>query len=146
MTAKDGMMTKEGTMTKEEKNMDEKAKETRKPRDPNAPAIKRPREGTWTRISKQIPIPGCFKTDGTAVMSDLSMWRVEYSGEIIEVPANRAGQKKITEWKKAIKARAGERMKILKIKKMIQTLSRFETATPEIKHALECAIGALEEE
>ena len=44
------------------------------------PKVKRQRSGTWTKISKQIPIPG---TESDT--ADLDMYRVEYAGEEMDV-------------------------------------------------------------
>jgi hypothetical protein len=96
---------------------------TRKPRDPNAPPITRPRSGHWTPITKQIPIPGTQDADGAALTTSVEMYRVEFAGESIEVLKNRDGTKAATAWIRAIKNRSVEGVKIEKIRRDLVTMS-----------------------
>jgi hypothetical protein len=129
--------------------MSDKPKRTRKPRDPNAPKVKRPRSGTWTKISRQISIPvacrdehGDIATDPDT--ADLDMYRVEFKGETLEVQRNRAGVKKGNDWIRAIKSRAKLELKIYRIRLKLVDLS--SEATGGLAERLNQAARMLEEQ
>jgi hypothetical protein len=102
----------------------DKTPKTPKPaRDPNAPAVKRPRAGCWTPVTRQIPIPGSQDADGKALTLDAEMYSVEFAGETIEVLKNRDGVKRANAWIKGIKNRGEESLHIDKISRQLEALS-----------------------
>jgi len=150
-----GMQTNDATETTP------KPTRTRTPRDPNAPPVKRPRSGTWTKISKQVGIPGTgrgaaelAKTMGPfgpgGVMPcgedpdtiDLEMYRVEFAGETLEVRRDRAGVKKANEWIRAIKGADERNGRMLKIHAALLVLEGEETRD-DMKRRLGLAAAAL---
>jgi hypothetical protein len=105
------------------------------------PKVKRPRSGTWTKTSRQIPIPGT-----EADTADLDMYRVEYAGETLEVQRNRAGVKKANAWIRSIRKSSGELLRVDKIRRQLEKMiveGGHEGSTSDLAHCLKAAVVVL---
>jgi hypothetical protein len=111
---------------------------------PPKPKTKRPRSGSWTPVTRQIPIPGTEDADGNALGAPIEFYRVEFAGETLEVLKNRAGVKQGNDWIKGIKARGEEGLKIdrlrREIEEMIPTASTSDVSIRLTRAAL-CLAG-----
>lgn len=97
---------------------------TRKPRDPNAPAIKRPRAGSWTPVVRTYQIP---ETD---LSIDVEMYSVEFAGETLEVKRDRAGVAKANAWIKGIREREERLLKIDRLRRELAAMEGMGQAEP----------------
>jgi len=130
-------------MTKKTKTTtDDTTPRTRKPRDPNAPPVKRPRTGTWTPVTRQIPIPGTEDADGNALTTPVEFYSVEFAGETLEVLHNRDGAKRANAWIKGIKARGEEGLKIDRLRRELEEMIGT-ASTSDVAVRLTRAVAAL---
>jgi hypothetical protein len=129
-------------MTKNKKENGTTATKTRKPRDPNAPPVKRPRAGCWTPVTRDVPIPGTQDADGKALTTPVEMYTVEFCGETIEVLKNRAGVKIGNNWIKSIKSRGEESLRIHSIRKKLEEMAKT-ASTADVRDRLMAAVATL---